>query len=42
MQTSRQTTLNRKNLSIRVSHDVFVVDEVFELDRQKIRLMNHR
>lgn len=35
-------TLNRKNLLIRENHDVREEYEVHELDRQTIRLMNHR
>ncbi len=42
MPKSRQTTLNRRNQLIRVSHDVREVFAVDELDRQKIRLKNHR
>jgi len=42
MQKRRQTTLNRKIQSIRVSHDVREVFVVDELDRLKIRRMNHR
>lgn len=45
MRKNRQMTLNHRNLSIRVSHDVREVDEVDEAcerGRQKIRLMNHR